>query len=118
MTRVEWTTARGARIELAIEWAAVRDRTYTDSGDEVYLPRRRYIVHEFRVNGTPYEGQLRQLKDVRIAFWMQGHEAAAIVPDDIAKIILADETAAFERSMEAGRKQDERRAEFERMMRE
>lgn len=95
-----WTTEKGAKVELTIAEGVVKVDNYADGWNVETAQIKREVV-KFTVNGTAYAGELGFVGgDRAVMFKVGGRQAAVIIPENIREQIYAREIANAERAMD------------------
>ena len=116
MKTYNWTTAKGAKVELTIE-----ERTYTETlADGAIEEERTYkAVEEMTVNGMAIEGAAFK-GDRAIEFNLRGNRQVALIPEDVQEQVWGEERKAMRARLEkeeaAEKKYQEGKAKIERAL--
>jgi hypothetical protein len=95
-----WTTEKGAKINLVIEETETQ-KIWAD-GDEVEVKKFGRRIVGFAVNGAKYEGSFGSAKGQNaIDFLFNGQRAAVIIPSNIYAEIFARDIELAERTRKA-----------------
>lgn len=88
MKTYEWTTAKGAKVEILI--SQEHTETMFCDGDTTERIVKGMRLEKFVVNGTEFDGDIGYHKgDHIVSFKLNGQAAATIIPTDIYDDIMA-----------------------------
>ena len=105
MKQYNWTTDKGAKVQVEVIEATINDTLASDGWGLTYSEKQ---IASFALNGTKYEARFtRHQGKAAIEFRFQGKKALVLIPQDIASQIWAKEMAAANADLDAEMKHAE-----------